>query len=85
VTREAHPHAGDLVFDYPDPRAARLVARAVDQEVGEIDDGRTTARVSREGATLRVAVRARDLVALRAGLNTWASLVEVAERVVGVG
>jgi len=83
VTDAGRPHAGDLVFEYPDARAARLVADAVAVEAGEIEGDRTAARVCREDATLRVAVRADDLVALRAGLNTWTSLVEVAERVAG--
>ena len=74
------PHAATLTFRYPDSDAAGLVAAAVSQEVGEIDSDRSAATVSRDGAAVRVDVGADDLVALRAGLNTWSSLVEVAER-----
>ena len=74
------PHAATLTFRYPDSDAAGLVAAAVSREVGEIDGDRSAAAVSRDGAAVRVDVGADDLVALRAGLNTWSSLVEVAER-----
>ena len=74
------PHAATLTFRYPDSDAAGLVAAAVSQEVDEIDGDRSAAAVSRDGAAVRVDVGADDLVALRAGLNTWSSLVEVAER-----
>ena len=74
------PHAATLTFRYPDSDAAGLVAAAVSQEVGEIDGDRSAAAISRDGAAVRVDVGADDLVALRASLNTWSSLVEVAER-----
>ena len=74
------PHAATLTFRYPDSDAAGLVAAAVCQEVDEIDGDRSAATVSRDGAAVQVDVGADDLVALRAGLNTWSSLVEVAER-----
>ena len=74
------PHAATLTFRYPDSDAAGLVAAAVSREVGEIDGDRSAAAVSRNGAAVRVDVGADDLMALRAGLNTWSSLVEVAER-----
>ena len=74
------PHAATLTFRYPDSDAAGLVVAAVSQEVGEIDGDRSAATVSRDGAAVRVDVGADDVVALRAGLNTWSSLVEVAER-----
>jgi KEOPS complex subunit Pcc1 len=78
-------HSADLVFAYDDARAAALVADAVSQEVDEIEGDRTTAEVEREGREVRVDVDADDLVALRAGLNTWSTLVEVAERMVEAG
>ncbi len=73
------PHGVLLEFAYDEPLAERI-ERSVRQEVGEIEGDRTTATVTREGGTLRIDVVADDLVALRAGLNTWCSLVEVAER-----
>ncbi|WP_435180028.1 KEOPS complex subunit Pcc1 [Halorussus sp. AFM4] len=74
------PHDATLRFDYDSPARARAVARAVAQEVGEIDGDRSVATVDRDGTTVAVRVLADDLVALRAGCNTWGSLVEVAER-----
>jgi KEOPS complex subunit Pcc1 len=79
-----HAHRLDLSFDYADERRARLVHDAVAVEVGEIDDDRSTARVARDGRTLHVGVFARDLVALRAGANTWIRLVRTAEDVLAV-
>ena len=74
-------HAASLSFEYSDERRAAVVADSVLVEVGEIDDDRSRASVARDGRTLAVAVDAADLVALRAGLNTWVRLVETAERV----
>ncbi|GAB6860612.1 KEOPS complex subunit Pcc1 [Haloplanus litoreus] len=75
------PHRLSLSFDYDTERRARIVERAVRVEVGEIDDARSTARVDRAGRTVQVRVEAADLIALRAGTNTWARLLDVAERV----
>lgn len=73
----------ELYFAYPTTERARLVARSARQEVGEITGDRTQTTVTRDGSRVLVQVSAEDLVALRAGLNTWTSLVEVAERVAG--
>ncbi|GAB3410221.1 hypothetical protein GCM10027435_00620 [Haloparvum alkalitolerans] len=77
----AFEHDAFLRFSYPDERRARLVADALGPEVGEIDDARSTASVDRDGDTVAVRVRAHDLVALRAGINSWTRLVAVAEDV----
>jgi KEOPS complex subunit Pcc1 len=74
------PHDATLSFEFGSPARARTVARAVAQEVGEIDGDRSAATVERDDARVVVRVTADDLVALRAGCNTWGSLVEVAER-----
>ncbi|MFC7186191.1 KEOPS complex subunit Pcc1 [Halorubrum yunnanense] len=74
-------HETVLSFAYPSERRARLVADALGPEIGEIDDARSAAAVSRDGGAVRVRVTADDLVALRAGINSWSRLVEVAERV----
>jgi KEOPS complex subunit Pcc1 len=76
-------HEAVLRFSYARERRARLVERGVRVEVDEIDDDRSTASVAREGREVVVRVRAADLVALRAGLNSWRRLVSVAETVVG--
>jgi KEOPS complex subunit Pcc1 len=72
--------SADLRFDYAGEPRARTVEQSVAREAGDIDGDRTRAAVSREGRTVVVAVHADDPTALRAGLNTWCSLVEVAER-----
>lgn len=74
-------HETTLFFAYDTPERAALVADSVAQELGEIEGDRTRASLDRDGAELRVRVEADDLVALRAGLNTWTTLVEVAEAV----
>ena len=75
------PHDATLRFEYESPDRARTVARAVSQEVGEIDGDRSATTVTREADAVVVEVVADDLVALRAGLNTWQSLLSVAETV----
>lgn len=81
MTRDGFDHHASLSVRYGSKRRARLVADAVAVEQGEIDDARSTTRVDRAGRELTVEVLADDLVALRAGLNTWRGLVDVAERI----
>ncbi|WP_115863892.1 KEOPS complex subunit Pcc1 [Halorussus litoreus] len=78
------PHDARLRFEYESSARARVIARSVRQEVGEIDGDRSAASVARDGDAVVVRVGADDLVALRAGCNTWGSLVEVAERTTGL-
>lgn len=73
-------HDAVLTFSYDDADRARIVERSVGREVGEIAGDRTRASLDRDGATVAVTVEAADLVALRAGVNTWTTLVGVAER-----
>jgi KEOPS complex subunit Pcc1 len=74
-------HNAVFEFSYPSERRAEAIERAIGPEVGEIEGDRSRASVTREGRTVLVTVEATDLVALRAGINTWCSLVSVAERV----
>lgn len=78
-------HAAELTFEYRSPTVAAIVADAVSVELGEIDGDRATATLQRQAATLHVEIDADDLVALRAGLNTWGTLVDVAERATAAG
>ena len=75
-------HHSVLELAYDDERRARVVAESVGVEEGEIDDARSRAGVSRDGDTVVVRVDASDLVALRAGSNTWLRLADVAEAAV---
>jgi KEOPS complex subunit Pcc1 len=75
------PHTLSLQFEYDTERRARCIARSVRVEVGEIADARSAATVSRDARTVEVRIEATDLVALRAGTNTWSRLLDVAERV----
>lgn len=73
-------HEAILSFEYDDDERARRVEQSVRPEVGDIDGDRTTATLDRDGRVVSVRVAAADLVALRAGVNTWSTLVGVAER-----
>ena len=73
-------HDAVLRFEYDDAERAHRVERALRPEVGAIDGDRSAVSLTREGHALELTVEATDLVALRAGLNTWFSLVGVAER-----
>ncbi|WP_302082497.1 KEOPS complex subunit Pcc1 [Salinibaculum rarum] len=73
-------HDAVLTFAYEDAERARRVERAIRPEIGDIDGDRSTVSLDRESATLELTVHAADLVALRAGLNTWCTLVTVAEQ-----
>lgn len=73
-------HSATLSFAYSSPSRARLVARALEPEVGDIDDSRSRMRTRLDSERLVLTVEAADFVALRAALNTWLSLVDVAER-----
>ncbi|CAM2869010.1 MULTISPECIES: KEOPS complex subunit Pcc1 [Halobacterium] len=73
-------HSTELVFRYDSTAVASIVASSVAVSAGDIDGERSRATVSRDGATVTVVVDATDLTALRAGQNTWLTLVEVAER-----
>ena len=79
------PHSTAVTARYPDGDAAAVVAAAVSREVGEIDGDRSAATVRRGGDVVRVDVEADDLVALRAGLDTWQTLLDVAERALKAG
>ncbi|WP_227352719.1 KEOPS complex subunit Pcc1 [Haladaptatus salinisoli] len=74
-------HDALLEFDYESDERAILIFRSVEREVGEIAGDRSRTTVERDGETVVVRVSADDLVALRAGLNTWQTLVGVAEDV----
>jgi len=72
-------HKTRLSFSYETPERARLVERAIAPEIGDIDDDRSETSVERDGEALWVLVEAADLTAMRAAINTWLSLIEVAE------
>ena len=81
MTASDADHRASLSFAYDDERRARIVERSVRVEVGDIDDDRSRATVDRDGREVTVRVDAADLVALRAGTNTWTRLIDVAESV----
>ncbi|MGM0605792.1 MAG: KEOPS complex subunit Pcc1 [Halobacteriota archaeon] len=74
-------HTISLSFEYPTASIASRIERAVRVEEGDVDDDRAAACVDRTGASVRVEITARDLIALRAGLNSWIRLIDVAESV----
>ncbi|WP_247728346.1 KEOPS complex subunit Pcc1 [Halovivax limisalsi] len=78
-------HATTLSFSYPSTRRATRVATSVRPEIGDIDDDRSRTRLERHGDTVEIRIEASDLTALRAALNTWLTLVDVAERAIEGG
>ncbi|GCF14859.1 hypothetical protein Harman_27940 [Haloarcula mannanilytica] len=77
------PYQTRLAAEYDSPDQARAIERSVRPEIDDIEGDRTTARLSREGQRVEIVVEATDLVALRAGINTWLTLRDVAETVSG--
>lgn len=73
-------HETVLTFEYDSASHAAIVERSLEPEIGDIEGDRTKATLSRDDTDVVVTVEAADLVALRAGQNTWLSLVSVAER-----
>ncbi|QLK25618.1 KEOPS complex Pcc1-like subunit [Natrinema zhouii] len=78
-------HDATLEFDYESASRAQLIAESVAREIGEIDDERSRTTIERDGSRVVIEIVAADVVALRAALNTWFSLVDVAERTAAVG
>ncbi len=78
-------HGATLEFDYESAPRARLVAESVSREIGEIDDERSRTTISRTGGTVLLEIEAADVIALRAALNTWFSLIDIAEETATVG
>jgi KEOPS complex subunit Pcc1 len=79
------PHDATLEFAYETSSRARLVTESVAREIGEIDDDRSQTTIDRDGSVVYIEIVAADVVALRAALNTWLSLVDVAERTAAIG
>ena len=75
-------HETVLAVQYGTTARATTVERSLRPEIGDIEGERTRAALSRDGSVVIIEVGAADLVALRAGQNTWLSLVAVAERCV---
>ncbi|PGF15002.1 KEOPS complex Pcc1-like subunit [Natrinema sp. CBA1119] len=78
-------HDATLEFEYESASRARLIAESVAREIGEIDDERSRTSLERDGSRLLIEIVAADVVALRAALNTWFSLIDVAERTADAG
>ncbi|GAB3026911.1 KEOPS complex subunit Pcc1 [Natronobiforma cellulositropha] len=78
-------HTASLEFEADSTESARLLTASVAREVGQIDDERSATTIRREGSTVVCEVTATDVTALRAALNTWFSLVSVAESVHAIG
>ena len=76
-------HTTSFTLEYDTVGQATAIERSLEPEVGDIEGERTGATLSRDGNLLCVDIEAADLVALRAGQNTWLSLVGVAERAAG--
>ncbi|EMA06666.1 KEOPS complex subunit Pcc1 [Haloarcula vallismortis] len=73
------PHQTHLTAEYDSTDQARAIERSIRPEIDDIEGDRTTARLCRNGQHVELTVKATDLVALRAGINTWLTLRGVAE------
>jgi len=73
------PHQTHLTVEYGSAARARAIERSIRPEIDDIEGDRTTARLTRDGRRVEIVVEATDLVALRAGINTWLTLRGVAE------
>lgn len=83
-TSSEDSHETVLTVTVDEPQQASVIATSLQQEVGEIDDDRSTARVACSNDTVEVIIEAADLVALRAALTTWLSLLGVATESVSI-
>jgi KEOPS complex subunit Pcc1 len=75
------PHEASFDFEYNDQRTARLIERSIQPEVADLVDERSQTAVSQNERSLTVRIEATDLVALRAAMNTWLTLLDTAETV----
>jgi KEOPS complex subunit Pcc1 len=73
-------HETTLSLSYESPAEAETVLQSLRQEAGTISGDRTEATVTGTDRSVTITIRAEDLVALRAGHNTWLGLAAVAER-----
>lgn len=78
-------HETLLTFEYDTAARAMIIEASLRPEIGDIEGDRTQATLARDGSELLVRIAAADLVALRAGGNTWLSLASVAERCAAAG
>ncbi|MCH7659904.1 MAG: KEOPS complex Pcc1-like subunit [Euryarchaeota archaeon] len=75
------PHTASLACEYDDFQSARLIERSILPEVADLGDERSSVAVSRNGEMLTIRIEAADLVALRAAMNTWLTLLDTTETV----
>ncbi len=78
-------HEATLECWYDTGDLASLITESVAREVGEIDDGRSQTTIDRQEDCVTITIEAADPVALRAALNTWLTLVDVAEQSAAIG
>lgn len=79
------PHDTTLDATYASADLAKTIEASLRQESGEIDDARSRTLIERTDGTLSIEIQAADIVALRAAVNTWLSLLSVAEDTAAIG
>ena len=77
-------HEARIATDLSSPAAAATVYHAIEPEAADLSNDRSSTTVTATDATVTIGINAADLIALRAAVNTWCGLLEVAERVEGV-
>lgn len=56
-----------------------MIAESLRPEMADLEDERSHARITHHASDIEITIEARDLIALRAAMNTWMHLVRVAE------
>jgi KEOPS complex subunit Pcc1 len=77
-------HETSFSLEYDTESEAAAIEQSLRPEIGDIEGERTEAALSRAENVVEIDIAAADLVALRAGQNTWLSLAGVAERCAAV-
>jgi KEOPS complex subunit Pcc1 len=71
----SYPHSAEIEVETPN---AERVYWILHPEVNEEISERSTVELFYEGNKLRILIKSRDLVSLRASFNTWGRLLNIA-------
>ena len=80
----SHSHSATYEVTFPTECIAATVYRAIEPEVGSIEDDRSRTSLAHDGTTLSIRITSSDPVALRAATNTWLTWVDLAWELVAI-
>ena len=75
----AYPHSIEIAATYS-PEEVPIIYESLLPEAVDLQDERSQTTLERHESELQIVIAARDLIGLRAALNTWMQLLRVAER-----